>query len=92
MTRMSRVVGIGELLQHAGKVVADAVASGPVAITRRGRAGAMVVPLAASGLEDLRAQVLVTPALRRVADLPAPIGGGASLTDTLERVRDHERY
>ena len=89
---MGQSVGIRELQQHASKVVADAVAHGPVTITQRGRAVAMVVPLVGSGLEDLRAQGLVTPARRRLADLPAPIGGGESLTDSLERMREDERY
>ncbi|MCF8537210.1 MAG: type II toxin-antitoxin system prevent-host-death family antitoxin [Candidatus Nanopelagicales bacterium] len=88
---MSQTVGIRELQQHASKVVADAVAHGPVTITQRGRAVAMVVPLAGSGLEELREQGLVTPARRRMTDLPPALAREESLTAILEQLRENER-
>lgn len=92
LTHVGQSVGIRELQQHASRVVADAVAHGPITITQRGRAVAMVVPLAGSGLDDLRAQGLVTSARRPWADLPPPVLTETTLTETLERMREDERY
>lgn len=89
---MSQSVGIRELQQNASRVVADAAAHGPITITQRGRAVAMVVPLAGSGLDDLRAQGLVTSARRPWTDLPPPVPTETTLTETLERMREDERH
>ena len=84
-------MGIRELQQHATRVVADAVANGPVTITQRGRAVAQLVGLAAAGLGELRAQGVVTPARRSVHDLPPAIVSELQMSETLRHMRDAER-
>lgn len=88
---MGQHVGIRELQQHATRVVADAVANGPVTITQRGRPVAQLIGLAASGLDELRAQGAVTPSRRSVTDLPPAIVSEQYLSETLRRMRDGER-
>ena len=82
---------IRELQQHAARVVADAVANGPVTITQRGRLVAQLVGLAGAGLGELRTQGVVTPARRSVSDLPPAIVSEQQMSETLRRMRDARR-
>ncbi|MGH8926580.1 MAG: type II toxin-antitoxin system prevent-host-death family antitoxin [Acidimicrobiia bacterium] len=87
-------VGIRALKQNASAVVADAAAGEVVTITDRGRPVAQLVPVAVSRIEALIAAERARPALRRLADLPAPVRRGRSrrpLSKELEEMRSAER-
>jgi prevent-host-death family protein len=89
-------VGIRALQQNASAVVAEAAAGEVVTITDRGRPVARLVPIRRSRLDELIDAGLATPAKGSLADLPPPEPGttlsGATLTETLLRMRDEERY
>lgn len=94
MKHMTKV-GIRSLKQNASAVVAQAAAGEIVTITDRGRAVAQLVPVAASRVEELVAAGRARPALRRLADLPAPSRrrrDRSTLSEALERMRQAERY
>lgn len=88
-------VGIRALKQNASAVVAEAAAGQLVTITDRGRPVAQMVPVAASRIEALIAAERARPALRQLADLPAPARrrpGQPRLSEEVERMRQAERY
>lgn len=87
------VVGVRELKQNASAVLREAVESGPVVITDRGRPVAQLVRLSTSRYQRLVDAGLVRPARRSIADLPEPTGdGGPALSDALADMREGERY
>ncbi len=69
MTHMYSV-GIRELQQNAGAVVARAEAGETIVVTHRGRAVARLVPERGRGLDALRAAGLIRSATRSLDDLP----------------------
>jgi len=88
-------VGIRALKQNPSKAVAAALAGEVVTISVRGRQVAQLVPTPESDMEALVAADLARPALRSLADLPAPErrrGGDRSLSEELARARESERY
>jgi prevent-host-death family protein len=90
---MPASVGIRALQQNASAVVRRAAAGEIVEITDRGRAVALLVPLADDNLASLLAAGVVRPARLRVRDLPEPLpaGPGPSLTEILAEQRVDER-
>ena len=93
MKNMSEV-GIRALKQNASAVVARAASGEKVTITDRRRPVALMVPLAASRLNELIEADRARPPLRRLTDLPPPPArrrGGRRLSDELTEMRDSER-
>jgi prevent-host-death family protein len=91
-------IGIRELRQHASRYVAMAKAGLRVPVTDRGKLVAYLVPADESGsmFERLVATGRVRRATRKgISDLlpipPAP-AGEKSLSETLQEMRDEERY
>ena len=87
-------VGIRALKQNASAVVARAAAGEEVTVTDRGRAVAMVVPLAPSRLEVMIAADQARPPLRRLGDLsPAPRRRRTDrrVSEELAEMRESER-
>lgn len=72
MTQMESV-GIRELQQNAGAVIARAAAGETIIVTDRGRPVARLVPERLAGLAALRAAGHVRPATRSLQDLPGPL-------------------
>jgi len=94
MKHMSSV-GIRALKQNASEVVRQAAAGDVITITDRGRPVARLVPLRASRLTEMRNAGLVRRATARPDDLAMPtteITDGPSLSNTLDALRDDERY
>jgi prevent-host-death family protein len=88
-------VGIRALKQNASVVVAAVAAGEVVTITDRGRPVAMMVPVISDRVEALIAAEKARPALRRLADLPAPSRrrrGRPPLSEVLETMREAERF
>lgn len=90
---MTSRVGIRALQQHASDTVRRVADGETVVITDRGRPVATLVPIRASGLEQLIASGLLREARRRLSDLPAPLPAiaGPSLTYLLAEQREDER-
>ena len=91
-------VGVVELLEHASRYVAMAKAGKRVPVTEKGELVAYLVPAdqPRSVFEQLVAAGKVRRATRKgIADLlpipPAP-PGEKSLSETLQEMRDEERY
>ena len=91
-------IGIRELRQHASRYVAMAKAGKRVPVTDRGKLVAYLVPAdePRSVFEQLVAAGKVRQATAKgIADLlpipPAP-SGEKSLSETLQEMRDEERY
>ena len=91
-------IGIRELRQHASRYVAMAKAGRRIAVTDRGELVAYLVPAEepASVFQQLVAAGRVRRATAKgIADLlpipPAP-PGERSLSETLQEMRDEERY
>ncbi len=91
-------IGIRELRQNASRYVAMAKAGQRVPVTERGTLVAYLVPADEPGsvLDRLEAAGQLRRATTRgIADLlpipPAP-PGGKSLSETLQEMRDEERY
>jgi len=92
MTHIADKVGIRALQQNASAVVARAAAGETVDVTDRGRAVALILPLARGLLEALVQAGLARPARRRVADMDPPIKlAGRALAELLEEARNAER-
>lgn len=86
-------VGIRALQQHASDTVRRVAEGETVVITDRGRPVATLVPIRASGLEQLVASALVREARRKMSDLPEPLpeGTGPLLSGLLAEQREDER-
>ena len=84
-------VGIRALKQNASAVVAEAASGETITITDRGRAVALVTAIRSSRLQQIVAAGRARPALRRLADLPAP-APGPDVSSALAAMRDEERY
>jgi len=91
-------IGIRELRQHASRYVAMAKAGTRVPVTERGKLVAYLVPAEESGsiIDRLEAAGQYKRAVARgIADLlpiPAAATEGTSLSETLQEMRDEERY
>lgn len=61
-------------------------------VTERGVVVAVLSPAAAPGLERLRREGLVTPAVGRIADLPPPVAPptGVTAAQVLQEMRDED--
>jgi prevent-host-death family protein len=90
---MAATVGIRALQQNASAIVRRAAAGEIVEITDRGRAVALLVPLASDNVAAMVAAGVVRPARLAVRDLPEPLpaGSGQSLTSILAEQRADER-
>jgi prevent-host-death family protein len=89
MTHMN-TVGIRELQQNAGAVVARAAAGETIVVTDRGRPVARLVPELGRGLDALRAAGRIRPATRSFDDLPPRIRltpGEPTISEILEAQR-----
>ena len=86
-------VGIRALKQNASAIVARAAAGELIVITDRGRPVAQITPLPKSRLQQLIDAGLATPAKSRLSELGPPLRlEGPSLTETLLKMREEERY
>lgn len=91
-------IGIRELRQHASRYVAMAKAGKRVPVTERGKLVAYLVP--AQEPTSILDRLEAAGQLRRgtgtgIADLlpiPPAVPGAKSLTETLQEMRDEERY
>jgi len=89
---MTSRVGIRALQQHASDTVRRVADGETVVITDRGRPVATLVPIRASGMEQLIASGLVREARRKLSELPEPLpAGGPLLSHLLAEQREDER-
>jgi prevent-host-death family protein len=88
-------VGIRELRQRASELLRRVEAGETIEVTDRGRPVAVLAPLPeAEPLERLRTAGGVTPAVRRLDDLPNPLplpAGKEAPSAVLARLRRDER-
>jgi prevent-host-death family protein len=87
-------VGIRDLQQNAGRVVARAAAGETIVVTDRGRAVARLVPERPAGLAALRAAGRMRAPTRSLGDLPRPLPaepGRRTLGELLGELRADER-
>lgn len=90
-------IGIRELRQHASRYVALAKAGRRIPVTERGKLVAYLVPAEqpTSVLDRLEAAGQLRRATGRISDvLPVPAAppGAPSMSETLQRMRDEERW
>lgn len=90
-------IGIRELRQHASRYLQLVRAGQRVGVTDRGALVAYLVPAgeSASILDRLAASGDYRPAVGGLLDLPAPpprLEGTPSLAETLDELRDEERW
>ena len=94
MTYMESV-GIRELQQNAGPIVARAAAGETIIVTDRGRPVARLVPeRVRGGLDALRLAGRLIPPTRALSELPPPLPaepGTQSLSAILADLRENER-
>lgn len=86
-------VGVRELRQNASGVLREVKAGASVEITEHGRPVARIIPIAASGWEDLLASGLVLPSMIedwRPSKKRITIKGGKSSTEILRQMREEE--
>ena len=87
-------VGIRELRQRASELLRRVEAGESIEITDRGRPVAVLAPLAADPVEQLRASGDLHAAAGTMADLPAPLPlspGAEAPSEVLARLRRDER-
>ena len=85
-------VGIRALKQNASAVVAEVRQGKTYAVTDRGQPAALLTPIPATTRETLQAAGLIRPATRPLKDLPHPEPSDRPLSDTIQKMRDDERY
>jgi prevent-host-death family protein len=84
-------VGIRELQQHASVWVRRVKEGETLEVTERGVVVAVLSPAATPGLERLRREGLVTPAVGRISDLPPPVPpAGVTASEVLQEMRDED--
>ena len=93
MTHMA-TVGIRELQQNAGPIVARAAAGETIVVTDRGRPVARLIPERARGVEALRLAGRLSPATTELSALTPRLPaapGTPSLSEILADLRSDER-
>jgi prevent-host-death family protein len=85
-------VGIRELRQNLSVYLRRVAQGEALHVTDHGRPVALLSPLPPDDhpLAGLVATGKVTPATRRLADLPPPRRGGPSLSEVVQRMRDED--